>query len=143
MAAIQQFCSPTVGLSGQILRHAHHDTGGGGGVTLSRTFPTRISYQNWDMEHQELSFTLLTDLKKGREERKKDRKGKGRNATFFQRKTSSVASRAQAGRPAGRPQVQLLLEHGARSTTKEFFSPLNSHTALGPSQPPVQSVPVV
>jgi len=63
--------------------------------------------------------------------------------SFSEKQVALHLGHRPAGRPAGRPQVQLLLEHGARSTTKEFFSPLNSHTALGPSQPPVQSVPVV
>jgi hypothetical protein len=56
------------------------------------------------MEHQELSFTLLTDLEKGRgerkKERKKERKGKGSNATFLQRKASSVHLKHK---PNGRP----------------------------------------
>ena len=102
----QQFRSPTVGLSGQSLRHAHLDTGGGGLLPLEhfrQGFLTRIGI--WSTK----KFRLLCwqSWKKGtgerKKERKKERKGKGRNATLLQRKTSSVASRAQAGRPAGRP----------------------------------------
>jgi hypothetical protein len=52
------------------------------------------------MEYQELSFTLLADKKKRKEkEGKKERKkGRGRNATFLQRKTRSAASWLQAVR---------------------------------------------
>lgn len=87
MAAVQRFCSPpTVGLSGQILRHAHHDTGRrgrGGGYSLSnisdKDFLAELGYG------APRTFVYFADRFEKRERRKKERE-KEEMQLFFSEK---------------------------------------------------------